>query len=1084
VQTPPPVSLYPHPLHLPGARESSASLRGRFPGEWTARVARFLIAASPLLLAGCGPDRHAPVDARSVTALFDERFTAGRLAAQTEWHACAAEDRSVLVVRSRCSPALKWGSPGYERLADATADARSRLGSDSSSSALHARALLELRWHEGRPERLDRAVDTLQAARRALPRDPDVLNDLAVAYLAVGERDGRLRPVLRALETVEEALAADPAHLAALFNRALILDRLYLAASARRAWMQYLSRERDPAWQREAGERLRAATAVAQPPADDRARWLEAGADPAAVASFVRREPAHAREFGFRVLGEWGLAVARRDSDRASRLLALAGEIAAAQDSLAGDRSVAEAVALLTSSGLDDGRRRGLAAAHVQFHAGFLLFSDDRFQEAVAPLARAEREFRALGAPTARWADFYRAASQVSLLRYDDGDRALQRVLAEAQPSEPALAGKALLALGLSQHRRGNYERATELYRDAVPYVARAREPETAGHAAYLLAEGLLFGGQATAGEEEAYRGLRLLSAFRRSNHLNNHLARVADVSRGAGLSRAALAIMGEVLEVAPELDKPDVLALAFRERARDLTAVGRPAEAEADLRAAEHWAERIPPEGARGRIRGAVLLTRGEIKRRSDPGAALPILSAAVETFRRSPTDPYLPVALYEGALAAGAVGERALARGWIREAVGATERQQARFRASQSRAAFAETVEKVSDLMISTELADGRADTAFTYLERARLAAWPATALERGRPPAPDVVRAALPADMLLAEYAVLDDRLVVWSVARHAWHRHVVEVSRDSLRALVARLPDELATAATPRSAPALAKLYDLLLRPLGPAFPAARRVVVVPDRELHGVPFTALLNRDDGRYAVEAHEFGTVPSAAFLLTALSHDARVRGAGAPLVIGDPAIDSVLAAQLGRLPGAEREAMRVARLYPGSTLLVGPQAVRGRVVDLLPGASLVHFAGHAVFDADRPERSYLALASREVGGGRLRAAEIGKLRLSKVEVVVLSACSTMNPRPSRAGGVAGLAYSFLHAGAPATISTLWDVSDGDVVELLVTFHRAMKEGRTPSEALHRAQLQALRSQNQGVSAPRTWAAFTYTGR
>ncbi|HEU0080382.1 MAG TPA: CHAT domain-containing protein, partial [Longimicrobiaceae bacterium] len=153
-------------------------------------------------------------------------------------------------------------------------------------------------------------------------------------------------------------------------------------------------------------------------------------------------------------------------------------------------------------------------------------------------------------------------------------------------------------------------------------------------------------------------------------------------------------------------------------------------------------------------------------------------------------------------------------------------------------------------------------------------------------------------------------------------------------------------------------------------------------------------------------------------------------------------------------------------------------------RVVDLLPRASLVHFAGHAVFDGDRPERSYLALASHVVGGGRLRAEEIGELRLSRVEVVVLSACSTINPRPTRAGGVAGLAYSFLHAGAPATISTLWDVSDDDVAGLLVAFHRERREGRTSSEALRRAQIQALRSQDPGTSAPQSWAAFTYTGR
>ena len=75
-------------------------------------------------------------------------------------------------------------------------------------------------------------------------------------------------------------------------------------------------------------------------------------------------------------------------------------------------------------------------------------------------------------------------------------------------------------------------------------------------------------------------------------------------------------------------------------------------------------------------------------------------------------------------------------------------------------------------------------------------------------------------------------------------------------------------------------------------------------------------------------------------------------------------------------------------------------------------------HFAGHAVANGDQPELSYLALASQHAGEvGILRAAEIGRLRLSNLQIVVLSACSTLNPRRSRMGAIAGLAYSFLRA-------------------------------------------------------------------
>ena len=199
---------------------------------------------------------------------------------------------------------------------------------------------------------------------------------------------------------------------------------------------------------------------------------------------------------------------------------------------------------------------------------------------------------------------------------------------------------------------------------------------------------------------------------------------------------------------------------------------------------------------------------------------------------------------------------------------------------------------------------------------------------------------------------------------------------------------------------------------------------------------------------------------------------------------MIGNPVVDPAIASSLPSLVGAAREARLVARVYGESPPLLRENATRERILSLLPGASIVHFAGHAVFDAERPERSYLAVASRRAGTSGVTAAEIAHLRLSKTQVVILSACSTMNPRPSRAGGVAGLAYSFLRAGAPSTVSTLWDVDDADVPALLVRFHQELRQGKDPAAALRGAQLAALRAPSLTSRVPPwTWAAFTYTG-
>ena len=133
---------------------------------------------------------------------------------------------------------------------------------------------------------------------------------------------------------------------------------------------------------------------------------------------------------------------------------------------------------------------------------------------------------------------------------------------------------------------------------------------------------------------------------------------------------------------------------------------------------------------------------------------------------------------------------------------------------------------------------------------------------------------------------------------------------------------------------------------------------------------------------------------------------------------------------------------------------------------------------------NGDQPELSYLALASQRPGeDGPLRAGEIAKLRLSNLQIVVLSACSTLNPRRSRMGAIAGLAYSFLRAGAPATVSTLWDVDDDVTRYLLVSFHKRFAAGMTAAEALRLAQQDALHSQRPELRSPRAWGAFVYTG-
>jgi CHAT domain-containing protein len=1060
------------------------------PPKLLGRIAIAVVLVMLGLAHGYAALRGGTAGERLARTLLADRFTTGRLTGQTAWQACAVVDTAALVPRTRCGEAPDPSGRRFRRLADLGSAVRAAPQPDSSSTALRGLALLDLRVADTATAATKRAVASLEQAHRLAPDDAGLLNELAVAYLALGERTQQLTPMLHALDAIERAVEKDSARAEILFNRALIQQRLYLIASAARSWSRYLAVERNPRWRAEAQAHARW---VAQVP--DTISWDSLLAAPPArmdaatrakIAARVERSPQKAREFGFPLLGAWGAAVQAGDSVRAARLLAVAREIGEAEARLEVDQGVRLAVGAIDAAAPGSGRLQALAEGHVGLRDGLRLYLGDDNDRAVPVLARSEQSLRAAESPAWRWAAFYHAAASVNRVDYESGDRILARLVDEASAGEPALAGKAIWALGLSQLRRGNYATATARYAQAAPYIIRSRERENEGAVAVLLAEGLALAGESDE-SSHAYRALRLLVPYRQSGYLNNHLAIVGGYARRGGLRYAALAVTDELVEVAHGIGKPTTLALALCARVRELAAVGHAGDARALVDEATAWADSIPPGRAGDRIRARVRLILGQLTRSQDAARALPVLAEAVAAYTTFGTDFYLPAALYEAAQAARGVGDHGRALAWLDQAMEHLEGQQSAFQTTEARATFYETVENVFDAAIHVQLEEARPDAAFKTLERGRIHALAAGLRGTGAPGTAESaslvgIAGSLPPGTLFLEYAVLPEELVVWTAARGRTRHHRIPVPRDS----VARVVDAFARWASGTSSDraAATRAYDLLVRPLAGELEGIHTLAVVPDRELYRAPFAALLEGTTGRFVVRDFAIHTLPSAVFFAAARARQPPAAADGPALVIGNPELGAAEAGALPPLSGAAREAEAIADLYPGSTVLKDGDARRGRVLELLPSHSVFHFAGHAVFDPERPERSYLALASDGPGsGGLLRAWEISGLRLSNVQVAVLSACSSLSPRTSRTGAVAGLAYSFLRAGVPATVSTLWDVDDASTTELVVSFHRHLAAGVPAAEALRLAQAAALASPRAELRGPQAWAGFIYTG-
>ena len=331
---------------------------------------------------------------------------------------------------------------------------------------------------------------------------------------------------------------------------------------------------------------------------------------------------------------------------------------------------------------------------------------------------------------------------------------------------------------------------------------------------------------------------------------------------------------------------------------------------------------------------------------------------------------------------------------------------------------------------------------------------------------------------------EYALIGDTLLTWTISDGTLHLMRRPLKRDDFVRTVERAGAALEANADPDAIPPeLERLYDWLIRPaqardfLGAA---GTPLVIVADGEIARVPFAVLRDRSRGRYLTEDR---TIRFAASLADA-ARPADTSPPGPALLVGNPKFDRHSHAWLDPLDGAAAEVEALRRIYPGANVLSDSDATRSAFAEAAPRAGIIHYAGHAVFDDTRPERSYLLFAGEDTSG-HLTAEAVDSLDLRGVRLVVLSACRTLRARDGRAGGFAGLSGALLGAGAGGVVGSVWNVSDSLSKPLMLAFHReyARRPGN-PAEALRQAQLSMLRHRDPALHSPSVWGGIRYVGR
>lgn len=286
-----------------------------------------------------------------------------------------------------------------------------------------------------------------------------------------------------------------------------------------------------------------------------------------------------------------------------------------------------------------------------------------------------------------------------------------------------------------------------------------------------------------------------------------------------------------------------------------------------------------------------------------------------------------------------------------------------------------------------------------------------------------------------------------------------------------------------------------------------------LIIVPDRNLHYIPFEVLLtelpqNKIDIDYQklpylIRQYSIHYEYSAAIMVNTQQKNNTSNGK----ILGFAASygQQFSYAQLSRMqkkertkdelnlhntaapiPGTIKELEELSNLFSGD-FFTKKAANEHTFKQYLSTSeySIVHLAMHGIVDYNHP--SYSALLFTEnldsLEDNLLYSYETQHLNGLHSNLVVLSACKTGYGKYAQGEGIISLGRSFLYAGIPSVVMTLWELNDQTSVQVIQAFYNNLAMNQTKNKAMQNAKINYLNN-NQGFTThPFFWASMVCIG-
>ena len=181
--------------------------------------------------------------------------------------------------------------------------------------------------------------------------------------------------------------------------------------------------------------------------------------------------------------------------------------------------------------------------------------------------------------------------------------------------------------------------------------------------------------------------------------------------------------------------------------------------------------------------------------------------------------------------------------------------------------------------------------------------------------------------------------------------------------------------------------------------------------------------------------------------------------------------------------LKWSEKEVTDILKILSGKIFLYD-QASEEKFKTLASQANIIHLATHAVIDDETPLYSKFLFShpNKTADDGLLHTYEIYNTDLN-ANLAVLSACNTGTGKLVNGEGIMSLARSFMYAGCPNVVVSLWQIDDKSTASIMNNFYKEIKRGADKDAALRNAKLEYLKNADEVKSNPFYWAGFVLIG-